>query len=416
MKKLIFILVYLLMFGSFAHSNEKKENELPYFNTQSDILGKLLFFKDDRFKVFYGGPVSHDKTNKGIKWIMPALFQDKHYKTRVLYDILFVNCDLNDAKNAEVLFLNVSDINIKFKNLLSDEYKFFNNIISGNYSNGKYIVVRQADFGMIYYPDIFISSLYSNTDKNDKEEIVSFLVNKFGAKNNYKTIFKRDYKDVIKFEDDEKIIYKPMLIKTKINDEPQKFYITKMIVKNDKWKLYYIVSNKKQYGDLSTKEILLRLDSGCVSGQIYGDQSCDCSDQLHDSLKSLKEFSGDGLIIHIPSHDGRGFGTAPKLETEIYKVGGNGRVNQTIYVLDTISAAKLLYGKNNYDLRTFDGAANILKWLGINKVLLITDNVLKTKALRDHGIQVKRLKTNSEKASCLLHLHAKRNSEFYYPG
>jgi GTP cyclohydrolase II len=92
------------------------------------------------------------------------------------------------------------------------------------------------------------------------------------------------------------------------------------------------------------ERIPLRIDSGCVSGQIYDDESCDCIDQLNAGLEFLiQDKSKYGLVIHIPAQDGRGFGTAPKTETEIYKYGGKGRVHKTEQ-LDTVSAAELLYG------------------------------------------------------------------------
>ena len=43
---------------------------------------------------------------------------------------------------------------------------------------------------------------------------------------------------------------------------------------------------------------------------------------MHALKQLVKDDDSGGIVIHIPSHDGRGFGTAPKAETEIYKRGG----------------------------------------------------------------------------------------------
>lgn len=413
-KKIMFSFFCIIIMAQ-AYSDAGK---LDFFNNYSinkysGILDKLLFFKNDKFKVFYGGPVSN-KNEQGAKWIMPVLFQDEHYKTRALYELVFVNCDLKSTKDAEVLFLNVSDINIKFRNLLSEDYNAFNNAVIAKNARKKYIVVRKADFGMVHYPDIFISSLFSIDHENDKKIIIKFLNEKFQSKITNKTIFESNRQDVVVEEDNQKIIYEPIFIKTKINNGFYFFYITKLILKNDNWKLYYIVTKEKNYKAIPKDKVLVRMDSGCVSGQIYDDEACDCADQLYESLKSVANFPGFGVVIHIPAHDGRGFGTALKAETEIYKIGGVGRVHNTLKHLNTIEAAELLYGKNQYDLRTFDGAAKVLKLMNIKHVLLITDNILKIQSLKSNGIRVSRIKTNSNKITCLNHLSAKRKSKLYY--
>lgn len=190
-----------------------------------------------------------------------------------------------------------------------------------------------------------------------------------------------------------------------------------MIKKQDVWKLYYLVySASVSLDELenSQERLLVRMDSGCISGQIYDDEACDCLDQLHDGLQEIiSNTESKGLIIHIPSHDGRGFGTAPKAETEIYKRGGSGRIHTTPS-LNTVAAAKLLYGCDEYDFRTFDGAAEILFSFKINNVLLLTDNKDKVATLEKHGIKVTRKKTETNKPSCLEHIQAKKNSSLYF--
>jgi len=412
------ILGLICFFISYQAYPDSKKLNSGAFNTYavsmySSILDKLLLFKNDRFKVFYGGPVSRNN-GQGVKWIMPIIFQDEQYKTRALYDVLFVNCDPENANGAKILFLNVSDANVKFKNLLSEDYKIFHKIIIGKYSKNKYIVIRQMDFGMVHYPDIFISSLFSRCCDGDMSTMLQFLNQRFRTERAYKTIFKTKQEDIVLTEDDQRIVYEPILMKTEINNNFYSYYVTKIIIKNDNWKLYYIATKNKNYKNIATDKVLTRLDSGCVSGQIYGDDSCDCAEQLYEALKSMVENVDFSVVIHIPAHDGRGFGTALKAETEIYKIGGIGRVNEVKHPLNTIEASKLLYGQNPYDLRTYDGAATILKTINVKKVLLITDSLSKTNALIKNGIKVTRVRTNSNKPSCIKHLLAKRNSDSYY--
>lgn len=412
-KKFIFIVFCILIIYQTQSSSQQLAANKYSINKYSDMIDKLLFFKNDRFKVFYGGPITL-KTKQGLKWIMPALFLDENYKTRALYDLLFVNCDPKNAKDAKILFLNVNDIDIKFKNLLSNDYAIFDKIIKNKYSKHKYIVIRKTDFGMIYYPDLFIASAFSKYYDEDKNTITKFLHHTLGASNSYKEIFNKTTKDRLLQENENNIIYEPIPIKTKINGQIYSYFITKVIIKKDQWKLYYIITKNREYKNFSKDPVLLRLDSGCVTGQIYSDESCDCADQLYDAVQSMIQHKGFAILVHIPGHDGRGFGTALKAETELYKLGITGRINKVAYPLDTVEAAKLLYGSNDYDLRTFDGAAKILKEIGINNVLLITDNVVKTQSLEKKGIKVTRLKTNSNKQSCIQHLLSKRKSNLYY--
>ncbi len=380
------------------------------------FLEKLIYYKKGKFKVFYGGPI--ERKNDGVQWVMSATIEDDRYNTGAVYEIAFINCDPETAKGAPVYFASVSDMDIKFKNMLSQDYAIFSKLMNENQKSGKSIVVRQVDIGMVFFPDIFISSDFpSRPNLLDQQSIKSFLSEQFGAKvADAKWVYNSQRVDKIMSESSDLIQYEPVKIKIDIKGTPEPFTVVKMILKKDVWQLYYAVF--KGWGDLkslSNEELLVRLDSGCVSGQIYDDNSCDCLDQLHHGLHKMVTDNQKGLIIHMPTHDGRGYGTAPKAETEIYKRGGKGRVHATLEKMDTVSAAKLLYGKSQqYDLRTFDGAAKILKSLGIRRVKLLTDNKNKLNALVKNGIQVVREKTDTQKESCLEHLAAKKNSESYF--
>lgn len=394
---------------------------LPFFLTAfpsnySSIVEKILFYKNDQFKVFYGGPVDHKPA--GIRWLMPACFEDESYRTRAVYEIAFINCDYTDAEDAEVLFVKVSDINIKFKNTYSRDYEIFSALLDGQYSSGKYIVVRISDVAMIVYPDIYIAERYSKTKASDKQIICQFLHDHFKTQNYFKDYYKGEMKHEIAVETNTEIVYNPILICVNCNGRKEHFYIVEKIQKDDMWQLYYIVTRQLlsniQLTASRTHPPLVRIDSGCLSGQIYHDDACDCLEQLHEGLDQISQnTSANDLIIHIPAHDGRGFGTGPKAETEIYKRGGRGRVHSTT-PLDTIAAAELLYGTNDFDLRTFDGVAYILKTMGLHRIILLTDNKIKVYTLEKHGIEVVRKKTATKKESCRVHTASKKNSDGYY--
>lgn len=396
----------------FAIVSEGKDINLPL--SHSTIIEKLLFFKRDTFKVFYGGPV--DRCGKGVQWVMPIVFEDEFYNTRAVYEVAFINCDLKTAAGAEILFVEVADINIKLKNILAPDYDLFSFLLAGKYNDDKYIVVRFADVANVYFPDIFVFSEYGSKKESDKTEIVAFLHQHFQTSDTGRNFYSGITMDHVWFENLNSKVYKPVKVILTFDGRGYPFIVEKIIQKNDFWKIYYIISKEVVSPTTTISDsILVRVDSGCVSGQIYDDETCDCLDQLHDALRQMaKDDFCNGIIIHIPGHDGRGFGTAPKAETEIYKRGGRGRIHSTD-PLDTIAAAKLLYGIDNYyDLRSFDGVAQLLKAKGIKKVTLLTDNIEKVNALRDYGIEVSRQKTDTNKASCLNHITAKMNSSLYF--
>lgn len=379
-----------------------------------EIVEKLLYFKEDRFKVFYGSPVEEGTK---VCWLMPALFEGEDHRVRAVYEISFINCHPHkkSAQEADIIYLTVSDIDLKFKNRLSAAYRLFAGFTCHADPNKKYILIRKVDVSNIYYPEIFIADIYSDFRKIDQERILRFIRLTFqnekkpfflSEDQGEKSLCKRDriVEDLFEKIEEKKIC-------TEIEGKNRYFHISHCYLKDDPWKSYYVVTTLDQPVE-ATLPFLLRIDSGCASGQIYGDPLCDCLDQLHQGLLHLSHVK-NGLLIHIPGHDGRGFGVAPKAETEIYKRGGEGRVHTT-EALDTIQAAYLLYKTENFDIRTYEGCAKILENYKIRAVHLLTDNKRKIKALEERGISVNRRQTHTEKVSCLTHIKAKKSSKNYF--
>ena len=139
---------------------------------------------------------------------------------------------------------------------------------------------------------------------------------------------------------------------------------------------------KKEYiavfkGDLRGKEdVLVRLHSECLTGDIFGSKRCDCGDQLHKSLESINE-KGEGLLIYL-RQEGRGIGIYNKLK--VYNLQDQGH--------DTVEANHLLGFKD--DLRDFAVAAQIIKDFDIKSIEILTNNPKKIESLEKYGIDVKK--------------------------
>ena len=120
---------------------------------------------------------------------------------------------------------------------------------------------------------------------------------------------------------------------------------------------------------------LVRIHSGCITGDVLHSLRCDCQSQLKLALDSLVGSPG-GLLIYFPAHEGRGIGLFQKVRA--YALQDHG--------LDTIDA-NIAVGAPA-DARNFGFAASILSFYGITSVRLMTNNPDKLGQLNRHGINV----------------------------
>ena len=128
-------------------------------------------------------------------------------------------------------------------------------------------------------------------------------------------------------------------------------------------------------GEIKNKEnIVVRLHSECLTGDVFGSKRCDCQEQLHRALHELEE-SGEGLIIYL-RQEGRGIGILNKLKA--YKLQDEG--------YDTVEANHKLGFSD--DLRDYAVAAQIIKDLEIKSIILKTNNPKKIEGLEKYGIKV----------------------------
>ncbi len=154
----------------------------------------------------------------------------------------------------------------------------------------------------------------------------------------------------------------------------------------DKWEKYVAIFKGDVDGDLNLAlkdrdHLLMRTDSGCDSGQVFGDRTCECREQLHLAMKEIAHH-GEGLIVHIPHQDGRGMGMPFKLST-LYL--------QEMLGLNTVESATLMSQGKEFDVRTYGGVVAILKWFGITAqthINLATNNPRKVSVFGENGYTV----------------------------
>lgn len=128
-------------------------------------------------------------------------------------------------------------------------------------------------------------------------------------------------------------------------------------------------------------KLLLRIDSGCETGQVFGDLTCECADQLKLSMEAIHR-AGEGIIVHIPFQDGRGMGLPFKLATLWL---------QDALGLNTVESASIVAPDGVIDLRTYSGVIAILRYLGVPQsceITLATNNPAKLNAFRENGFRL----------------------------
>lgn len=128
-------------------------------------------------------------------------------------------------------------------------------------------------------------------------------------------------------------------------------------------------------GDVAGAEnVMVRVHSSCLTGDVLGSLRCDCGDQLHAAMRRVEQ-EGVGVVLYM-RQEGRGIGLANKILA--YKLQEAGR--------DTVQANEELGFEP--DLRDYGIGAQILVDLGLSSIRLLTNNPRKVVGLKGYGLEI----------------------------
>ena len=156
-----------------------------------------------------------------------------------------------------------------------------------------------------------------------------------------------------------------------------------LFTKNGKFKsvVYKDLATGEEYlalvkGEVAGKKnVLVRVHSACLTGDVFGSLHCDCGFQLDEAIKKIEK-ARHGVVLYVPHHEGRGIGLANKLKAYEWQAKGKNTID-----------ANLALGLG-MDKRDFGVGAQILADLGLSTIQVLTNNPKKMVGLAAFGLAI----------------------------
>lgn len=392
---------------SYNHSLQR-EGQPSLSSRYEGALKDLIVSHKEGINVFRGGPLDLREFGIENSWLTPVLVADKTGYTA--FHAINLNADPNSP--VEEVELNLaSDLSLKLEDQNSPEAENFKASILNNDGRSR-MIMRPSIAGNIAFPIVS-----TPVRMNDSQTIITRAqramgqlgIDNFRINGDPAKLDQEQFRPAYQIGD--YIIGEVRKIVTP-QGEIQVYGV--QAPQHDPWQYYEILTPHKLEEYNRDEPMTVRVDSGCDIGQCYHDGGCDCRYQLMAALGRAQ--SQQGIVIHAPTQDGRGYGSAIKMATEGGKRGIDVGYNQGMQPLDTITAAQQLLGEQ-IDIRSYEGIATVLANLGFSRINLMTDSKVKLQALEKAGVRANRIPTGTvdcQEHNAHQHVKAKHKSQDYF--
>jgi len=132
-------------------------------------------------------------------------------------------------------------------------------------------------------------------------------------------------------------------------------------------------------GDVATTEVITRIHSSCLSGHGFNSVECQCREEMEESQRIIQE-AGKGIVVWL-EQEGKGNGHLAVMQTQALKDEG---------VAQADAYERLGFSK---DARSFEPAAEVLKYLSVESIVLLSGSSRKADELKKHGVNVAGLRS-----------------------